>query len=516
MLKTLLKWFAGLLVCAIICAAAFLLWFKNGVNTIYGAHTELVDHADFSVPMELTAIAGVNVLSPDGKTMLANRTVVVDSGKIMSVIDNAEMPDSAPAKVPANARLIDGRGKYLIPGLVDSHVHILKSQNDLLLYVANGVTHVRDLGGTAERLKWREEIEQGRVGPRLFVSSPPIDSWGVVEGAFMELITFHKNTRGVEHAKRMVRKFAEQGYDAVKTYHLDMPSYRAVNEVAAELGVPTTGHFPLTMELSELAVTQQKEVAHLEEIVRVLIREFGSITEKGSDAFYAHVEARSDAIIDDLLANGITVNSVLWFMESIHDQFSNLEGALKEVPIEYANPGLVEGSDYVEGYKVGWLPNFNQFEAVSDVSSETYKINDTFWRAREKAHHILLKAMARRGVDIVAGTDSGGNLVVPGFSMHDELKSLKDGGMSAAQALATATLNPANIMNSNAGSVEAGRRADLVMLNSNPLVDINNTRDIEMVILNGRVFDRGQLDAMLDAVKKANDASRKINIDRYR
>jgi hypothetical protein len=508
MLKTLSKWLLGLIVCTAILVTAYLLWFKNGVNFIYGAHTEVVDHTVFASPIELTAITEVNVLSPDGQTMLPNRTVVVDDGEIISV--------TVGGTIPANAAVINGRCKYIIPGLVDSHAHILKSPNDLLLYVANGVTHVRDLGGPPERLKLREEIEQGRVGPRLFVSSPPIDTWGLLEGTFMEFITFHKNTRSVEHAKNMVRDFAEQGYDAIKIYHLDMPSYRAVNELAAELGVPTTGHFPLTLKLSELAITQQKEVAHIEEIVRVLIREFGSINEKGSVAFYTHVEARSDAIIDDLLTNDITVNSVLWYVESFYDQFSDLESKLKTVRIEYANPGLIEGTKSAKDFKVGWLPTYNQFEAISDPSEEKYKKNDIYWQAHEKAHQILLKAMVRRGVKIVAGTDSGGNLVVPGFSIHDELVSLNQAGMSTAQALASATSTPAEMMNSNAGSIDVGRRADLLILNKNPLTDINNTRTIDTVILNGRVFARDKLDAMLAAVKDANDRNRKINIDEYR
>ncbi|HAU69172.1 MAG TPA: amidohydrolase, partial [Gammaproteobacteria bacterium] len=357
MLKTISKWLFSLLACSLILATAYLLWFKNGVNFIYGAHTEVVDHSVFATPIQLTAITDVSVLSPDGQTMLPNRTVVIDGGAITAV--------SVDGTIPTNAVVIDGRGKYIIPGFVDSHAHILKSPNDLLLYVANGVTHIRDLGGPPERLKLRDEIEQGRVGPRMFVASPPIDSMGLLQGAFWELITFHKNTRSVEHAKSLVKEYAEQGYDAIKIYHLDMPSYRAVNELAAKIGIPTTGHFPLSLELSELAVTQQKEVAHIEEIVRVLIREFGSINDKGSAAFYAHVETRSEEIIDNILANDITVNSVLWFMESIHDQFSNLELALKEVRIEYANPGLVEGTDDAEDFKVGWLPGYNQFELPS-------------------------------------------------------------------------------------------------------------------------------------------------------
>jgi len=508
MLKTLSKWLIGLLTCAITFAFAFLFWFKNGVSFIYGAHTEVVDHTVFSAPVKLTAITDVSVLSPDGQTMLPKRTVVLDDGEIISVVHGG--------KIPTNAVTIDGQGKFIIPGLIDSHAHILQSPNDLLLYVANGVTQIRDLGGPAERLELRAEIEQGRVGPRMFVTSPPIDSKGLLEGAFYELITFHKNTRDVEHAKKMVKDYVEQGYDAIKTYHLDLPSYRAVNQYAAELGIPTTGHFPLTLELSELAVTQQQEVAHIEEIVRVLIREFGSINEKGSDAFYDHVEARSSEIIDDLLANDITVNTVLWYMESVTDQFNDLESALKAIPIEYANPGLVEGTKDSTDFKVGWLPGYSQFEHAPDTTEVERRKAEIFWEAREKAHHILLMAMARRGVRLIAGTDSGGNLVVPGFSIHDELSSLNSAGMTTIQALASATINPAKLINSNAGTIEAGRRADLLILSKNPLIDINHTRSIDTVILNGRVFGRDQIDAMLAAVKDANEKSRKLNIDKYR
>ena len=413
-------------------------------------------------------------------------------------------------------KVIDGYGKYVIPGLVDSHIHMHRSPNDLMLYVANGVTHIRDLGGFEESLQLREEIEKGRVGPRMFVASPPLNTKGFIEGKIFEFFIFHKTARNADHAKEMVKEFVEQGYDAIKTYHLDMVSYRAVNKLAVELGIPTVGHFPLTFELSELKITQQREVAHIEEIVSVLIREFGSINEKGSDEFFKHVKARSDEIMDDLLAKNITVNSVLLYMENIHDQFSDLESKLKSVPLEYANPALVEGTKLIPGYKIGWLPGYNQFEAENTPSQEAYKKYDVFWRAREKAHHILLKAMIRRGVKIVAGSDSGGFLVVPGFAIHKELQSLNKGGMSPAQTLATATSNPAELMNSNAGIIEVGRRADLVILNKNPLVDIGNTRAIDTVIINGRVYERDQLDAMLLAVKNANDNSRKINIDKYR
>ena len=507
MLKTLSKWFFRFFLGLIILTAVALVWYNGAIKNIYGASTEKADHTAFARPMELTAVTNANVLSPDGQTMLPNRTVIVDDGKIISV--------STQGDVPANARVIDGQGKYLVPGLVDSHMHLHRSPNDLLLYVANGVTHIRDLGGFADSLKLREEIEQGRIGPRMFVASPPINTKEFIEGTIFEFLTFHKTVRNVEQAEEKIREFVDQGYDAIKTYHLDMPSYRAVNKLAAELGIPTVGHFPLSLELSELKITQQREIAHLEEIVSVLIREFGSIYDKGSDEFFKHVKSRSDEIIDDILAKDITINSVLLYMENIHDQFSDIESKLKTVPLEYVNPALVEGTDLIPGYEIGWLPGSNQFEAKVEPSDEEYVKIDTYWRAREKAHHILLKAMIKRDVKIVAGSDSGGFLVVPGFALHKELQSLNQGGMSTAQTLATATKNPAALMKSDAGSIEAGKRADLLLLNSNPLVDIKNTQAINTVILNGRIFNRKSLDAMLEAVKDANERSRKINIDTY-
>ena len=123
--------------------------------------------------------------------------------------------------------------------------------------------------------------------------------------------------------------------------------------------------------------------------------------------------------------------------------------------------------------------------------------------------------MIQAGVTVLAGTDTGGWLVVPGFALHDELETLQQRGMSPAQALRTATSAPARRIRNNSGNVEIGRRADLILLNENPLDDIANTRSIEMVILDGEVIDRAQLDEILEAVKRANDESRKVDIGKY-
>ena len=197
-------------------------------------------------------------------------------------------------------------------------------------------------------------------------------------------------------------------------------------------------------------------------------------------------------------------------MESLEGQIFDLESKMKEVQIEYANPGIVEGHPDAG---TGWLPGLNKFPTYAGETPEEIEENKEFWEVREKAHHILLNAMIEQGVSVLAATDSNGWLIVPGFALHDELQSLNRAGMTPAQALYSATAAVAKAINSNAGVVEEGRRADLILLTANPLIKIENTTAIDTVILNGRVLDRAMLDEMLEAVKTANASSRTIELN---
>lgn len=239
----------------------------------------------------------------------------------------------------------------------------------LLLYVANGVTHVRDLAGSKADLALREEIRAGRMGPRLTVASPMLFTGGPMKGAFDAFVSPRQNVGTADRAPRVVQSLADEGYDAIKTYaDLDLDTFRAVNSVAAELGMHTVGLLPDGFELSELVSTQQRELAHIEEIIKVLQVEFRALgRDDYADAFPGFVAGCADAIIDDLLANDIWVNSTLWFSEVVGDQAFGLEDALRRLPLEYANPAMVEGSPYVAA--MGWLPGRNQFESAADTSA---------------------------------------------------------------------------------------------------------------------------------------------------
>lgn len=496
-------------------------WVNQTVDRIYGGQTEIADHVQFQVDARPTAITNVSLLSPDGTEMLADRTVLLDSGKIISIEQNGPVPDGM--------LVVDGQGKYLIPGLTDSHAHLQRSSNDLLLYVANGVTQIRSMGGSDADLDLKRQIENGRTGPNFYVSSPSMnsaDGFGSVgEGAFPNWIpepiiiwfvekAFNTHiTHNPEQAAKDARAFIEAGHDGIKLYgFLTLESYRAILDVAEERNVPTAGHLPEAMPLSDLRTTKLQEIAHIEEIVKALQREFGHFESQDSEVFLALVERRKSNIIADLVANDIAVHSTLWYTESLYDQVYDLEAKIREIRLEYANPGIVEG-DPNSG--TGWLPGLNKFQTYLGDTPEEIAEGKKYWKAQEEAHHILLKAMIESGVTILAGTDANGWLTVPGFSLHDELRALNRAGLSPVQTLYSATAAPAHRINNNAGVIAVGRRADLVLLTQNPLTDIEHTTSIDTVIVNGRVFNRAQLDAMLEAVKTANTSSRNFDLSLY-
>lgn len=529
-LQTIGKWSLRLLgviaVLIVIAIVSLYFIFTGSVRQAYGADTKVADPAQFLIDAEATAITNVSILSADGERMLPDRTVLLANRKIVSISTSADIPDGI--------QTIDGRGKFLIPGLVDSHVHLHRSPNDLLLYVANGVTQIRSMNGSIQDLELKREIENGRLGPHLYVSSASMasaDGFGTTfdemtpdwmpDSFFYSILEATANldvSRDSEQAASSARRFIRDGRDGIKLYgFLSMDSFRAILDVAEELDVPTAAHIPDAMALGELRTTKLQEIAHIEELVKALQREYNKLPNQDELSYLDYVDRRKDEIVTDLVQNDIAVHSTLWFIESFQDQIYNLEEKLKEVELEYANPGLVEGNWVAASgmAPAGWLPGTNRFETWAGHTPEEIAGSNEYWNGYIGAHHILLDAMIETGATVLAGTDTGGWLVVPGFALHDELETLQNRGMTPAQALRTATSAPARRIRSNAGNIQIGRRADLLLLNQNPLNNIANTRSIETVILDGEVFDRSQLDSILEAVKRANDESRKVDISRY-
>ena len=507
-MKQVKKWSLLLTFIVVITSLVVIIIANYELKYMFGAYTDVVDTTLFDVTSKPTSITNVSILSPDGNRFIENQTVSIDNGIIIRI--DSINPSSS------NHLIIDGQGKYLIPGLVDSHVHTWQSPNDLLLYVANGVTHIREMMGSAQHLEWRQEIEEGkRLGPKMFVASNKVQSFGRFKGWFMNWTQGNINLIQSDDAISTLQSLSNEGYDAVKLgTFLSKENYEAMSAATDKVDIPIIGHLPLAVAWKELLNSNQKELAHIEEIVKKIDSDFGYYSSENANEFLQFVLDHSVKVADDLLKNEIAVVSTLALTESFSRQKFDLDALLSEVQLPYANPGLIEGT-FLTSRGLAWLAKLNPYRLPDNLNAEQRLGIKIFWETYTKAHQIILKAMADKGVQILAGTDSNIPVMVPGFALHNELKALTQSGMSPSQALQAATAGPAKWMKTEAGKISPNHRADLVLLNKNPLDNIENTKTIEMVILKGKVFNRTQLDAILKAVKEANDRSRKKEITTY-
>ncbi|WP_222982939.1 amidohydrolase family protein [Flagellimonas meishanensis] len=485
---------------------------KDG-KRMYGGLTKRVNSEQFSPKNGSFAIVNVNIVHSEMDSIIPDQTVLIENGLISKI--------GPPTTISAKTEVIDAEGKYLIPGLIDTHVHLFQSPNDLLLYLANGVTEIRELIGEEDHLKWRDEIDQGkRLGPKMFVASPRLGSFKSMEGWFMSWSQGYMNVQNAQQAREKVQSLHDKGYDGIKIYsQINKESYMAVLQTADSLGMPVFGHIPWQLELAEVWKNGQRGIAHFEELMNALSREFSDKVNIGSfygkeEEFLTFVEDRCASLAENLKKHDIAVTSTLWLTESFARQPFAIEEVLKEVELEYENPGISEWVSYIP-QGLGWLPEVNRYKLPENLTEEEKNGRKKYWKTYTKACQILANKLSSLGVKIMTGTDSNLPPAVPGFSLHDELQSLNRAGMSTAQILQSATAIPAAWLKSNSGKIETGYRANLVLLDNNPLENIANTKTINMVINNGLVYDRDLLDSILASVKEANDASRKVNIDRF-
>ena len=504
------KWikYIGITLLTLLILTPIVLYFglESGMKQMYGANTKVVDVTQFKPETGAIVIKNVNILTPDSESFIAKQTVLIENGWIQKIDDELD--------IPTEMNVVDGTGKYLIPGLIDSHVHLFYSPNDLLLYIANGVTEIREMMGSQDRLALKKEIENGRIGPKLWVASPPLGTMNDLQSWFISWTRQAKNVSNAIAAGKVVRSFAKKGYDGVKIYsHLNKESYLAATKTATELGLPVVGHIPWEVELNDFWDNGQSEVAHFEELMNALKREFGHIGGREME-FLKFVTQQSEELADNLIKRDIGVTSTLGIVDGLIGQKFDLEKVLKEAEIAYVNVGMLEGVKFGSG-GFGWLPHNNLYSLPEGLSAEEIAGRKQFWTAYADACQILAEELSKKGVKIMAGTDANIPAKVPGFSLHDELVNLSGTGMTNAGILKAATSTPANFLKSRAGKIVEGYEANLVLLDKNPLMDIQNTKAINTVFSNGKMYDRNLLDEMLAAVKAVNDKGRTIDISQY-
>jgi hypothetical protein len=434
---------------------------------------------------EIYAIRNVNIIPMTTEnTTIKGATVVIKKKKILSINES----------IPEKAKIIDGKGKWLIPGLIDMHVHNLAdinlssnystkgatlftdTQDFMLLYNANGVTTEFELNARTEHFGQRNEIIKGKViGPRIALAF--LIDGGDGSGNIA-------NTP--EDGRQTVRIAKAQGYEFIKVYSgLNAETFKAIVDEAMKRGIKVVGHIPNAFRgrLEEAFVPNFGMVAHAEEF---------SKQSKG----LSNEDAQRFAKIAN--GNGTWLTPTLTTMERIASQTHSLDGVRNLGSLKYVHP-LMQSK---------WL-NSNHYNQETDLK-RIARIDSMV-----DFHLRLVKAFKKAGVPIVAGTDAGVSGVVWGFSLHDEVELLVKAGLTTEEALASATRLPATWLGieDKIGTVETGKYADLILLDSNPLDNISNTRKIAGVFVNGRWVIRKEIDKMLSHLEKINSIN--IGIDKY-
>jgi hypothetical protein len=401
-----------------------------------------------------TAIENVTVIDVVAGVAKPDMTVVVAGNKIASV-----GPASA-ATVPKGTRVVDGRGKFLIPGLWDMHVHLGNaSEAALPVLIAYGITGVRDMGSPSFSTlrRWRIEALTGvRVGPRIVAPGPIL-----TEGPPM---SHEMVVHGAEGGRRAVDTLAGEGVDFIKvTQSLDRDTYFAVADEARKIGLPLAGHLPVNdsgdgFKVSgvEASNAGQKCLEHMHGIP-------------------LSFQKNDPELFPTLLRNGTWVDPTLttyWARAHVHELALQSDPRLRHI---------------APSFKQWWdsqIPGFSSDDSMS--------IKNFGWRMSG------VKTLYQAGVPLLAGTDLGFAYIYPG-DLAKELELFVQAGLPALDALRTATINPARYLNmeKDLGSVETGKTADLVLLDGNPIEDIRSVRLVRAVVANGRFFDRAELDAGL-------------------
>jgi amidohydrolase family protein len=435
-------------------------------------------------------ITHVTVIDTKTGNEAQDRTVVISGDRIL------EVADSKAVKVPRSAKAFDGTGKYLIPGLWDMHVHRTEYESTYAMYLANGVTGVRDMDGPLDANKFRAELAAKRIdAPHILLGSPIVDGY---PPRFPNAIA----VRTAEEARRFVDEQKQRGADFIKVYdRLSRDSYFAIIDEGRRQGISVVGHVPFAISALEASDSGQKSIEHLHAIPLACSSREAELRAKlvasetswkvwnpiYVEAYRSYSDAKCQQLFAEFKRNSTwSVPTLVVFRAAA---FSN--------DPQFRNDDRLR---YFSGQMRTWLArNYVSERSVFDASDLATERNLLQYRKQ------LVGTMFRAGVLMLAGTDTPNAFCFPGFGLHDELALLVESGVTPLGALQAATRNAAIFMNAadRYGSVSEGRIADLVLLDADPLVDIHNTTKISAVFLSGKEFDRPTLDQMLKSAEAA-------------
>jgi Amidohydrolase family len=445
------------------------------------------------------ALTHVTVIDMTGAAPKPDMTVVVEGDRI------AAIGRSSQVRPPKGAQIVDARHKYLIPGFWDMHAHNFFGSNPgfYSLYIANGVTGVRDMGGLWKDYDaFRQEQREGRPLNGKW-PAPHIVAAGVILDGKPPAIPTNVSVTNPTEARQAVDLCKRRGVDFIKVYSvLNRPSYFAIASEAKKDGLPYAGHVTFFVSAAEASDAGQKSIEHNNGILlacsteehQIRERVLNELATKGYSfglymkAEYLPIDSYSPQKAAALFAR--FVKNGTWICPTLIVEKRTIPGDRHEAIARLSER-------YVPHMVNGFWKAAAESEAKSFTPEDKSGVKQIY-----QSFLTLVGAMNRAGVPLLAGSDTPNPWVLPGFSLREELALLVQAGLTPMQALQAATINPARFLGKDTelGTVQKEKLADLVLLDANPLADIHNTTKIDAVFANGRYLSHDDLQQMLDEV----------------
>ncbi len=432
-----------------------------------------------TAPDSVFAFVNVNIVPMDRERVLTGQTVLVTGDRITGVGPSARL------KVPEGSTEVDGRGKFLMPGLAEMHAHIPSGaqpdsiiERTLFMYVSRGITTIRGMLGHSDHLELRRRAAQADLlSPTIYTSGPSLNGNSVPTP---------------EAAARLVREQKAAGYDFLKIHPgIKREVFDTLAGTARRLGIGFAGHVPLDVGLERALAAKYLTIDHLDGYIEAMVRP-GRLTAGESQFFGLNLgeqldESRLPALVQ------ATKNAGVW---NVPTQVL-MEGLVPEVSVEKLE----------QRPEMRYVSRNTRSKWAEEKSSLLQEAGATPQSAAKMmtARRRLIKALHAGGAGLLLGSDAPQIYNVPGFSTHRELESLVAAGLTPYQAIETGTRNVAVFFGTlqKTGTIEPGKRADLILLDANPLTDVRNTARQAGVMLGGRWLPKSDIDARLAGIAKA-------------
>lgn len=431
---------------------------------------------------EDVAVTNVNVVSMEDTNVASDMTVVVRQGRIEAIGPSSSIPTEG------GVRVIDGTGKYLMPGLADMHVHYW-DVGEFSMFLANGVTLVRNMWGSPFHLAMQSRVEDGEFpGPRVVTTSP------IIDGPGPNGTTIWPNSALAalpEDGTALVREFAARGYRQTKAYSwLKLPVLQALGRASSDAGIRMVGHCPDGITYEEAVDAGMTCFEHLTGIAE------GRLQGKTLLGMRAGSMEAMRTVVENIDLDSIRRLAVMLREREIWNCPTLVvwQGMAQEQSVAMSNPLLRYEPPALAK---GWDP-------ANDFRFRNSDVDRSEWlamaRRRIEVYTQIISILKEEGAPLLLGTDTPNPFVYQGFSIHDELDNLVRAGLTPYEALRTGTAEAARFLDEEDewGTIAAGKRADLVLLSDDPLKEVAAVRDPEIVFVNGFSFTRGELQQMLD------------------